>query len=108
MAALAVQTMTTAGLSVSYVAADSTGDSFVNNGKTFIHVKNGGGSSIDVTVNSVTPCDQGFDHNAIVAVPASGEKMIGPFLQTRFNSCDGKTSVTYSAVTSVTVAAVSL
>lgn len=106
MSLLTVQKVELTGLAPSYDAAAAGGDEFVNSGRTFIHVKNGGGSPIDVTVDSQMPCSQGYDHNAVVAVPASGEKMIGPFRKDRFNDSDGKVQITYSAVTSVTIAAI--
>ncbi|UCD57872.1 MAG: hypothetical protein JSV16_01815, partial [Candidatus Hydrogenedentota bacterium] len=61
-----------------------------------------------VTVDSQTACSQGYDHNAVVSVPASGEKMIGPFPKDRFNDTAGKVQIAYSGVTSVTVAAIEL
>jgi hypothetical protein len=106
MSELTVQKVVLAGLEPSYGAAAAGGDEFVNSGRSFIHVKNGGGSSIDVTVDSQTPCSQGYDHNAVVAVPAAGERMIGPFPKDRFNDANGKAQITYSGVTSVTIAAI--
>lgn len=41
-----------------------------------------------------------------VAVPDGEERIIGPFSKNRFDDVDGKVQVTYSAVTSVTVAVV--
>ena len=49
-------------------------------------------------------CDQGHDHDVTVNVPSSGERLIGPFTR-RFNDELGRVNVSYSAVTSVTVAA---
>lgn len=106
MATLTVQKVVLAGIAPSYDAAAAGGEEFVNSGRVFIHVKNGGGSSIDVTVDSQTPCSQGFDHNAVVAVGAAADKMIGPFPKDRFNDTAGKVQVTYSGVTSVTIAAI--
>lgn len=91
------------GAAVVYVAAAGGGDSFANDGNTEFRVKNGSGSSINVTVNSQTPCSQGFDHDIIVAVGAGAEKVIGPFEKGRFNDVNGRVNVTYSAVTTVTV-----
>lgn len=104
MATLAVQKITPAGTGPTYGAAAGGGDQFTNDGRTQFHVKNGSGSSINVTVNSIAACSQGFDHDLVVAVPAGGERMIGPFEPARFNDSNGLVSVTYSAVTTVTVA----
>lgn len=106
MAQLNVQGTGLTGLAPTYQAADAVGDSFANNGRTFIHVKNGGAASITVTVDSQQSCSQGFDHDVAVAVPAGAERMIGPFNQARFNDANGNVLVFYSAVTSVTVAAI--
>lgn len=105
MAVLTVQDVTAAGITPDYVAASATGDSFPNNGRVMLHVKNGGTAAIDVTIISAKTCNFGFQHNITVSVPASGEKMIGPFPPERFNNDQGQVQVNYSAVTSVTVAA---
>lgn len=108
MADLTVQQLALAGVTPTFGAAAAGGDTFTNSGRTFLVVKNGGASSVDVTANSVTPCNQGFDHDQAIAVAAGAEKWIGPFPKTRFNDATGKVGVTYSGVTSVTVAAVEL
>lgn len=106
MATLTVQKVDLAGLAPTYAAAAVGGDEFVNSGKEFIHVKNGGAGAITVTVNSQALCNQGFDHDAAVSVPASGERMIGPFLKARFDDANAKVQITYSGVTSVTIAVI--
>lgn len=106
MAVLTVQDMTLAGLDVVLVAADVAGDLFANDGRTFFLVDNADASPINVTINSVEECSQGFDHDIVVAVPNGESRYIGPFNTKRFNNATAQVSVTYSAVTSVTVAAV--
>lgn len=108
MADLTVQVISLLGIVPSYAAAAVGGNAFLNSGREYFHVKNGSAASIDVTVDSVAPCNQGFDHNVVVAVAASAEKLIGPFPKSRFNDAAEKVQVTYSAVTTVTVAAVRL
>ena len=108
MADLAVQAVSLSGLNPSFVAAAAGGDAFLNAGREFLHVKNGGGSEVTVTVDSQVPCNQGYDHNAVVAVPAGQERLIGPFPKARFDYANQKVQVAYSDVTSVTVAAVRL
>ena len=105
MAQLTVQKISQTGLAPAFAAAAAGGDTFANGGRAILHVKNGGAGSINVTINSVKPCDQGFDHDVVVAVPAAGERIIGPFDPARFNDSSGNVSVTYSGVTTVTVAA---
>lgn len=108
MAVLTVQDVTAAGLTPSYVAASAGGDTFANNGRVMLHVKNGSASSITVTIVSARTCNFGYQHDIQVTVPASSEKMIGPFPPERFNNDSGMVQVNYSAVTSVTVAALEI
>lgn len=104
MAELTVQKVLLGGLDPVYSAADVLGDTFANDGKLFLHVKNGDASPKTVTIDSVAQCSHGFDHDIAVTIPASDEKLIGPFPAYRFNDANGKVKVTYSAITSVTVA----
>lgn len=106
MATLAVQKVVVTGLTPSYAAAAAGGDQFANSGKAMIHAKNASAGSLTVTVNSQTNCSQGFDHDAAVAIPAGQERMIGPFPKGRFDDANGNVQITYSGVTSLTVAVV--
>lgn len=105
MAVLTVQKISHSGLSPSFSAADVAGDEFVNGGRTILYVKNGGASQITVTVDSAKPCNYGFDHDLTVNVPAGDERVIGPFAPDRFNNSSARVAVSYTDVTSVTVAA---
>ncbi len=103
MANIAITSLSQAGAAPTFVAAAGGGDAMPSNtGREFLHVKNGDASPITVTINSIKACDQGFDHNLVVTVPATGERIIGPFPVSRFTTTVG---ITYSAVTTVTVAA---
>lgn len=109
MAALTVQNVARTGLAPSYASAAGGGDTIANDGAVLLHVKNGGGSSINVTITSTAPAGVGLAQaNVVVAVPNAGERMIGPFPPGSFNDANGLTAVGYSAVTSVTVAAIRL
>ena len=89
---------------ITYGAATST-DDFVNGGQERLHVRNGGGGGITVTINSVKPCDQGADHDVVVSIAAGADRWIGPFPPDRFNDpVTNKVTVNYSGTTSVTVA----
>jgi len=105
MAVLTVQRITQDGVTPSFVSADVGGDEFANGGRTFFYVKNGGASQITVTVDSVKQCNFGFDHDLTVDIPAGEERIIGPFDPGRFNNSSARVAVSYSDVTSVTVAA---
>lgn len=104
MATLATQNVTLTGAVITPVAAAAGGDTFVNNGRETLMVVNGSAGSIDVTIASPTKCDQGGTHNITVSVAAGATKHIGPFHPVRFGV---NPAITYTAVTSVTVAVIS-
>jgi hypothetical protein len=108
MAVLTVQTIVKAGITPSYVAAAGGGDTFVNDGETFFHVKNGDASSITVTFDAVGKLEGFAIADLAVTVAATSEEMVGPFPRGIFNSGATGVGVSYSAVTSVTVAAIKL
>lgn len=107
MATLTVQTIDRAGdgLAPVYAAAAAGGDDFPNTGQQFLHVKNGGGAPI--TVTAVTPQQVAglgvADETYSIPNDALG-KFIGPFPTQTFNNAQQRVALTYSAVTSVTVA----
>lgn len=84
-------------------AATAGGDSFDNDGRTMFIVKNGGGSPITVTFDSLVPSNYGTDVNVVGTVAAGQTWFFGPFDPARFNDANGRVGVAYSAVTSVTV-----
>jgi hypothetical protein len=102
--ALTAQTISRAGVKPSYTAVNSDGNYFANNGREFLHVKNGSGSSINATVQTPGTVDGLGISDLIVAVPAGEERMIGPFPSGVYNQTDGTTYVDWSAATSVTAA----
>lgn len=114
MALLAVQDIIENGLTAAYTAATAAGDTFKNDGRAFIHVKNGGPSAIDVTV-TVRKQDTslaGFGgvkkSPQALNIGAGAEGFVGPFPEQAFNDGAQLAEVTYSADTSVTVAALRL
>lgn len=109
MANLVVQNIVLTGLKPTYANATVTGDSITNNtGRVFLHAKNGDSSSKTITIKSQKICDQGQIHDIDVAIPAGEERIIGPLVTGRFNDDGGKVQITYSGVTSVTVAAIQI
>lgn len=107
MAVLTPQKIATGGLAPVTVSAAGGGDKLPAGPGRFVQVINGSGGSINVTINSIKPCDQGFDHNVVVAVAAGATKLLGPF-NDRYVDSDGYVELAYSAVTTVTVAALEL
>lgn len=105
---LTVQEISRSGLNPSYTAAATDGHSVENTGREFIHVKNGSGSSVTVTIQTPGTVDGLAVADRTVAVPASGERMIGPFAPGDYNQDDDAIYVDYSAITTVTIAAVQL
>jgi len=108
MATLSVQTADRTGVDLSYVAVASQ-DQFLNDGKTVIMVKNGGGSADVVTISGQKTCSHGDAHNISKSVAmTSGHTMLGPFPKDIYNDANGYVKVNHSFTTSVTIAVVSL
>lgn len=108
MATLTKQSIKHTGLTPSFVAATGGGDDWINTGREFLYVKNGDASPMTVTVNSRVLSNYATDVDVEVSVPASSEKLIGAFPTQRFNDSTNKAAISYSAVTSVTVAVITL
>ena len=107
MATLTTQVITADGLDPTYAAAAGGGDKVRPGPGVFLHVINGDASPITVTI--AAPCNfygSVAKPDLAVTVAASGEKMI-PVPATPFAdpSDSGLAAIAYSAVTSVTVAA---
>ena len=105
MAVLTAQSIAAAGTTPSYAAAAGGGDTCVAPaGKSFVHVKNGSGGSITVTVASNATAGVGLAaSNRAIAIPAGQERMIPIEDAAWINSSTGAVSLTYSGVTSLTV-----
>ena len=84
------------------LAAAAAGQTFVNTGRTLLQVKNASASAITVTIPSKEKCNMGFTHDVTVSIPATEERIIGPFNTTRFGT---SIALAYSAIASVTVGA---
>lgn len=107
MAELTVQATSRSGLAASYAAAAGSGDEFDNDGKTFLHVKNGLVNVI-VTLDLQQAVDGQDPASKTVTVLASTEQLIGPFPPSIYNDLDGHMNVAYDDVSNVTVAAIRL
>ena len=116
MAILSVQTIDEDGQQLATVAAAGGGDSFDNpsDQSTFLYVNNAGGSSITVTITAqatsrdVPGLGPMTKPNAGGAVTNGTIKLFGPFPAEAFNNASGQVAVSYSGVTSVTVAVLRL
>jgi hypothetical protein len=108
MATLTTVPIAATGVNPGFTAAAAGGDKVTPGDRTFLHVKNGGGAPITVTITAVRLCSDGGLHNSVVSVTNGEDRVIGP-VDSRFAAvADGLAAVTYSAVTSVTVAALRL
>ncbi|MET8982139.1 hypothetical protein ABZX85_41805 [Streptomyces sp. NPDC004539] len=105
MATLTTQVVALAGLNPAYVSAAAGGDKCSVGDRNFLHVKNGSASSVTVTLTATASVRGQAVSNLTIAVPASGERMIGPLQPDLLQSpADGLCAVGYSASASVTVA----
>lgn len=103
-----VQTIDKDGLNPTYAAVSSS-DTFNNptDQRRLLHVKNGGGGSINVTIvaqdTSINVPGAGVQtiSNIVTAVPAGEDRMFGPFPEAYVDSA-GDVTVQYSGTTSVT------
>ena len=107
MAVLSLQSITAAGLAATYATAAGGGDKIpLGAGNVFLHVKNGGGSSITVTITTQANTFKGLTvPDRTVTVANGTDKFIGPIDPALHADINQQASIGYSAVTSVTVAA---
>jgi hypothetical protein len=111
--ALASQAVVDEGLTVSLTAANVDGHSIDGGGDVILLVENGSASSINVTVQTAATTDGLAVTDQVVAVAAGALKAIGPFRSTTYDRASGATDagmvyVDFSAVTTVTCAALSI
>lgn len=79
-------------------AAAAGGDTFENNGRTGLYVRNSSGSPKTLTIDAPRACNHGFTHDAVIVVADGFEGFVATELPAnRFNSGSGIVSLTYSA-----------
>jgi hypothetical protein len=110
MANIAVQSISSAtGTTITYQAAAAGGDS-VTVGLTglsgvVLRLRNGSGSAITATLAGAVTCSQGSTHNTVVTAAASADTEV--YIPSAcINPSTGNVAVTYSGVTTLTVAAI--
>ena len=105
---VAVEDSVVTGLEATYNAATDTpdGDGFLNDGDIIVHVKNGSGGDIVLTVP--TPAKAGGMEIAdqVITITAGEERFVGPFPTAYFNQTDGQVYLDWASVTSLTFALV--
>lgn len=105
MATLTVIVPTYSGVNLGPVAAAGGGDKFVNTGNELIYIKNASGVSINLTLDAQAVAGLPIT-DPVIAVAAGAEKIVGPFDPRYFTDASGFLNLSYSAVTSVTIAVI--
>ena len=112
MATLTRQKIVVGGLAPSMASAGGSGDVVDNSdGKTFLMVTNGSGGSINVTVTKQVSSVDTQTHGVlavsdnVVSIANGATKLIGPFAKGAYNNSSKQLAISYSATSSVTVAA---
>lgn len=105
MATFAVQNVVLGGVNPTLNPATNVlGDQCANDGNVILFFRNTSAIVVTVTINAVTLCNQGFDHDVQFTLPVtSGEQLVGPFPTSRFNTADGFITWTYSGASGVSV-----
>lgn len=104
--ALPVTTLSRSGVSGALQAADATGHTMVNDGHSYVHVKNAGGTACNVSFAITQLVDGQTPPAKVVNVPiTTGDKEIGPFPTQIYGV---SLTITFDQVTSVTIGAFSL
>jgi hypothetical protein len=110
MALLTLQTITAAGLAPATVSAAAGGDTVAlasaTDAGSFLQVTNGGGSPITVTLADPGTTPAGNTTTAPAVSVAAGATKLFPLNPALVNSSTNLVSISYSAVTTVTVAAI--
>lgn len=104
-AVLSYQQVARTGLNAAYAAVDAAeGEQFANDGRMILHVVNGAGAPINVTITTPNAVDGLAVADLVVAVPNGESRFIGPFPPGIYNNGSGNVLVDYSSGTTVTVA----
>jgi hypothetical protein len=104
--ALTVQDIARTGLTPSFTSAGSAGNAVPNDGHTFVEIKNTSGSAATVTLDIPGTVDgQAVTDRTVTVGATTGDKMIGPFPPSIYNQDDGTVLLSFSHVTSLSIAA---
>lgn len=109
MTAIAYQSSAPGGVSPTFAAANAGGNEVPANDRGLVLIKNGGGSSINVTLAVPGNTKYGLANpDPVTAVAAGAIGVFGPFGADLADfGTDGLVHLTFSSVTTVTIAAVS-
>ncbi len=105
MAALTAQIPRITGTALTFASASGGGDTCPISNTGCLHVKNGSGSPIDVTIAVPGTDDFGQARpDPVIAVAAGAHTVIGPLSSPLLANGSGVVDISYSSATSVTVA----
>lgn len=106
MANITVTPISKVAVELTYVAATATtGDTIDNQlNDTLVSVRNDSASAVTVSADATTTCDEGFEHDLSVSIPAGKERVI-PLTQWITDGATGKATVICTPAASVTLAA---
>jgi hypothetical protein len=108
MAALPIQAVKLSGLGAVYSAASAGGDACRPGDRTFLHLKNAAVAPTTVTI-AVPGTEYGVARADVpVVIPASSERFVGPLPRDLADPNTGLVALTYSAVLTLTVAALTI
>lgn len=92
-----------------FVAAGASGDTFLNDGKTALYVKNASGGPITLTIIANRACSSGELHDSTPSIPDGFAGFVAMKLRNdRYNTRFRVAQITYSSATDIEVAAVRL
>ncbi len=110
MAILTVQGLEATGLTfVLSTASSGLADKFLNDGETFLYLKNGDGNAKKVIIASeFSPLPKGLAlANTTIDLGATVEKFAGPFEPGIWNDRSAYVNLTYTTHTAISIAAIS-
>jgi len=79
----------------------TAGDTFQNDGRTFLFVKSMATTTVSIHVSAVGSCSDGYLHPLTYVMGAGFQGPIGPFQRRRFNDVGGRVKVDYSGSVAV-------
>jgi len=77
------------------------GDSFQNDGRTFLFVKSMSTNAVSAHISAVGVCSDGYLHPLTYIMGAGFQGPVGPFNRRRFNDVGGRVKVVYSGSVAV-------
>lgn len=107
MANLVPQNASVNGTTLNYVAATAGGDRVTTGSNIYLLVRNGGGASVTVTLATPGTIFNGQQIPDTTVAVAAGADVIIP-ANANYRDTDGRAAITYSDVTSLTVAAIAV